>query len=131
MSDFYKQQRHVIGSMGIIKRIYHKNKEIITIDYSNSKEDEMIKLVVEKREIVESKMNNLTVVIFNHQIFFTPKFMRHVERTLKEMANRIDKNAITGLTETQLWILKGVNLWYKKKIRYFKSLAEAWDFLVE
>lgn len=114
-----------------IKKIRHKEKEAISVDYSDCKEDDMILLLTKARDLILTENKEVLVLsIFNSKNFVTPKFMRHLEKELSTVEKLIHKNAIIGLSKTQLWILKGVNLWYKKKIYHFDSEAQALDFLV-
>lgn len=109
----------------------YKGKEIITVDYSDCKEDAMMVLLTKAKDLVLAENKNVLICsIFNNKNFVTPKFMRHVEQELKQTERFIQKNAIIGLSQTQLWILKGINLWYKKKIYHFESKEVALDFLV-
>jgi hypothetical protein len=115
-----------------VKKIVHKGKEIIAVDYSNCKEEEMMILVTKAKDIILSENKNVLVFSsINHKNFVTPKFMRHLENELKQAESFIQKNAIIGLSPTQVWILKGVNLWYKRKIYHFESQEAALDFLVK
>lgn len=113
-----------------IKKIVYKEKEIIAIDYSNCKEDVMMILVTNAKEIILAENKNVLIYsTFNSKNFVTPTFMRHIEKELKECERFIQKSAIIGLSQTQLWILKGINLWFRKKIYHFDSEEQALDFL--
>ena len=115
-----------------VRRISYKDKEVIIADYSDCKEVEMIRVLNTVKEFVlnSNSSKSLVVAIFGGKTYVTPKFMRMVEKELREIENRIERNAITGLTHTQRFILKGVNLWYKGQIHDFPTLSEALDFLV-
>ena len=113
-----------------VTKIFHQTKEIILIDYSNCREEEMINIVTDAKDmiLIGNKPCLLVSIFCNNYV--TRKFMMHLEAELKAAEHLIKKNTITGISETQKWILKGVNLWYKKKIYDFSTLTEALDFLV-
>jgi hypothetical protein len=113
-----------------LKKIVHKNKEILIIDYSNCKENGMIELATAARELVlRENKNVLLLSILNDKTYATPKFVRHVEKELRTAEQLIEKNAVTGISAVQHWIVKGINLWYKRKLHPFDSLDDALDFL--
>ena len=114
-----------------LKKLVYKNKEILIIDYSNCKEHGMIELATAARELVlKENRNVLLLSILNDKTYITPMFVRHVERELRAAEQLIVKNAITGISNVQQWIVKGINLWYKNKIHPFDSVDDALDFLV-
>jgi len=84
-----------------------------------------------KEYILAENKSALINSVFNSKNFVTPRYMRHLEKELKEAEPYIQRSAIVGLSKTQLWILKGINLWYTKKIYHFDTQEQAWDFLVE
>jgi len=63
--------------------------------------------------------------------YITPGFMRHFEKQLPSVEHLSERNAITCLSQVQLWILKAVNLWSKKPIHHFDSVDVALDYLVQ
>jgi len=117
--------------MDRVRKIFHKDDEITIVDYSGARENEMIATVeAASNRILHEGKETLVLSIFNNKNYVTPKFMRQVEATLKKADHLIVKNAVIGLSSTQQWILKGVNLWYKKKIYHFDSEQEALNFLI-
>jgi hypothetical protein len=114
-----------------LKKIVHKNKEVLIIDYSNCKESGMIELVTAARELVlRENKDVLLLSIFNDKTYATPKFVRHIEKELRAAEPLIVKNAVTGISAVQQWIVKGINIWYKHKLHPFNSVDDALDFLV-
>lgn len=114
-----------------LKKIVHKNKEVLIIDYSNCKEQGMIELATAARELVlKEDKNVLLLSILNDKTYVTPKFVRHVEKELRAAESLIVRNAVAGISNVQLWIVKGINLWYKNKMHAFDSVDDALDFLV-
>ncbi len=117
--------------MSGVSKIYYKDKEILVVDYSSSKEAEMIDIVTQARNIVVSEGNMVRLLsMFDEKNYATPKFMRHVEKELFTLEHRIERHAVTGLTTVKLMILKGLNMMLKNEIRHFNSREEALEFLV-
>lgn len=113
-----------------LKVVLHKSKEIVILDYSDLKEEEMIQLISYARDrILEEGKLVLVGSIFNQKNFVTPKYMRFTENVLKETEQLIVKNSITGISQTQVWILKGINMWYHRKIQVFNTPEELLEFL--
>jgi len=113
-----------------IWKIVHKGKEISVLDYSGCKPDKMIKLFMERKRLVQAENKPVLVLSIFKDNYVTPEFMRVVEKGVQEIESLIERNAIIGLSEIQKWILKGMNLWYKKQVHHFDSYDEALDFLV-
>lgn len=61
----------------------------------------------------------------------SPNFLRHVKRELLKVDELIARQAIIGISNVQEWILKGINLWYKRQIYAYNSFDEAVEFLVK
>jgi len=114
-----------------IKKIIHKNKEVLVIDYSDCKADVMIELLLAAKELItREKKNVLVLSILNKKNYVSPKFMRTLEREVSEVEHVILKNAVTGISDVQGWIVKGMNLWYRRQLHVFDSVEKALDFLV-
>ncbi|HEX6892330.1 MAG TPA: hypothetical protein VF141_16600 [Chryseolinea sp.] len=114
-----------------LRKVLHKNKEVLIIDYSNCKEAAMIELVTTASELVHKENKKVFLLsIFNDKTYVSPKFIRHVEKELKAAEHLIVKNAITGISPVQRWIVKGINLWYTNQIHPLDSVDKALDFLV-
>lgn len=118
--------------MDRIKKITHKGKEIIHIDYSDCRGEDMIAVAAKVTELIIAENKEVLLFsIFNKKNYITPSVMKQLESGLKLIECLTKKNAVTGLSRPQLWILKGVNLWIKKKIYPFESTEQALDFLAE
>jgi len=114
-----------------LKKVVYKNKEVLIIDYSNCKEHGMIELGTAAKDLILKENKNVLVLnILNDKTYVTPKFVRHIEKELRVADPLIAKNAVTGISAVQQWIVKGINLWYKNKLHPFNTVDEALDFLV-
>ncbi len=114
-----------------LKKIIHKNTEVLVIDYSDCKADGMIELVLAAKELLmREKKNVLVLNILNKKNYVSPKFMRTIEREMGQVEHLILKNAVTGISDVQRWIVKGMNLWYRRQLHVFDSVDKALDFLV-
>jgi hypothetical protein len=115
--------------MNKVWKVFHKGKEILVLDYSGCKTPEMIEIGRTAKQLMKAENKHVVTLSILKNNHLTPEFMRFFEKEIKEVEHLIDKNAITGLTEIQKWILKGVNLWYKRQIHHFDSYEEALEFL--
>ncbi|MEO7990016.1 MAG: hypothetical protein ABI663_10770 [Chryseolinea sp.] len=106
-------------------------KDILIIDFSDRKEDQMIELIIESRNsIAIQNIPQYALVIFNEKNFFTPKFMKFLRTEQTEANALIVRQAIVGLSKTQLIILKGYNLITNRNIKAFSTKAEAIEYLL-
>ena len=115
--------------MELVRKIHLNGKEILVLDYSNKKVEEMIKVVDTAKQLILAENKPVLVLGIFDKNFITPLFMRHLEKEIKGIEHLIDKNGVVGLSDIQLWILKGMNLWYKRQIYHFKTVDEASAFL--
>lgn len=114
-----------------LRKIVHKNKEILVLDYSDLKEGDMIELVSAARALIQQENKPVLVLsIFNRKNYASRKYIRHLEKELRQIEPLIAKNTVTGISEIQRWIVKGINLWYKNQLHPFDSVDKALDFLV-
>jgi len=115
-----------------INREIHYGNEIIVVDFSNCKEDQMIQLLRELRSsLIANNRPELILGIFNDRSFITPGFMKVFKNERREEAVPfIYKQAIIGLSETKMIILKGYNFFFNRDIKAFSSKDEAINFLV-
>lgn len=114
-----------------VRKINHKGKEILVVDYSDQRGDSMIESFEKAKSLALGENKQIVVLsILNNKTFVNSNFMKHIRQRLPEVESLIDKQAVIGLSAIQEWILKGMNLWYGRKVHNFDSLDEALDFLV-
>ena len=101
------------------------------LDYSELNEAEMIALLDSAISLVLANNKPVKVLSILRRNYITPAFMRHFESQMPLVEHLSERNAIIGLSQIQLWILKAVNLWYKKQIHHFDTREEALNFLVQ
>lgn len=75
-----------------IQKFIRGEKEILSIDYFDCKEDEMIALVSELAELVFAENKPIFLLsIFNDKSFVTEKVIRHFENQTKLLIYLSDK----------------------------------------
>ena len=117
--------------MGGIRKIIVGEREILCVDYSDLKEDQMIALISEALEIVlKDNRPVLILSILNERNFATPKVMRHLENVIRQAKHLIKKQAVLGLRPTQKIILKGFNIILKNDSRSFDTKEGCIAYLV-
>ena len=116
-----------------IKTLMHKGTEILVIDYSGAKPEQMIELMRTARQMaLDGHWAHVRLLsILGTPNYLTPSYVRHVEAILREMDYAIERNAVVGLTKVQKWILLGINRWYQKGIKPFETIEDALDYLAE
>jgi hypothetical protein len=113
-----------------VRKIQHKDKVVLIVDYSGRRGMGMIEIFDRAKSLILEENKHFVILnIFNSKTFVSPDFMRHIQQNLSEVERLIDKQAIIGLSAIQVWILKGMNLWYSTKIYEFNSQDDALDFL--
>ncbi|HEU5292082.1 MAG TPA: hypothetical protein VFU05_15635 [Cyclobacteriaceae bacterium] len=118
--------------MGRIEKVVSGNNEVIIVDYSDCKEDQMVALVTEVRKQVFAGDKQVCILsIFNDKSYATPKFMRQVEGETENARHLVKKQAVTGLNDTKKMILKGYNFLFQKNIPAFNTKEEALEFLLD
>ena len=114
-----------------LRKVVYKQKEVLIIDYSDLKEAGMIEIMQSAKELILDENKTVLILsIFNHNNYASPRFMRQVEKQVRDIEHLIGKNAITGISDVQQWIVKGINLWHKNQLHPFDSIDKALDFLV-
>ena len=109
-----------------ITRLVYLNKTFMIIDYSNSRENEMINRISILGDLV--KLENKAVyliAIFNDKSFATPSFMQQTELVTKGLGTLIENKALVGLNLAKKMILKGQNNAYNTNIKSFDTVEEA------
>ena len=115
-----------------IQRVKYRGKEILVADYSNCKEAEMISVATELKDLIDKEGKMVLVLsVFNEKNYATPNFVRHIEKEIRKVEHLVDKQAVTGLNDIKIWIVKGLNLWLKKSVKHFDTVGEAFKFLVD
>src|SRR5688500_16850948 len=103
-----------LNTMKGISRENYYNKEIVVVDFSDCKEAQMIQLLIELRNnLIAGNKPELILAIFNEKSYATTGFMKVFRDEKREEATAfIRKQAIIGLSETKMIILKGYNFFF-------------------
>ena len=115
-----------------VELIQISGKEIVYVDYSGCKPNEMIAVFNRAKEIILKKQSNhyLLLANFGHS-YITPAFMRHAEKEMLPVRHLIKKNAFIGMTSPQQMILKGFRIFIgNDDFVAFDSRQEAIDYLI-
>ncbi len=106
-------------------------QEILVIDFSNLKEEQMMKLISDSRKLlIQEKRPQKLLAIFNDKNYITTKVMRHFESDQKEAIYFSVKQAVVGLTVTQKMILTGHNTIFNRSIKSFETQEDAMTYLL-
>jgi hypothetical protein len=115
-----------------VKKIYHKGKEIIYVDYSNVKnEDEMISIIQAHKEMV-LKDNKKHLFCADYIGSFTPpQYMKEANKFINETKHLTIKGAFLGVTGAKGILLSGIIKLFGMNFKSFNDKNEALDYLVE
>ena len=118
--------------MDRVRITYYKEKEILILDYSDLWGDAMIGVFEEAKNLILSRNEQVVVLsMFNSKSYVSRAFIRHIEKEIGKTDLLISKQAVVGLSTIKTYILRGINMWYKKQIYNFSSVEEAMTFLTD
>ncbi len=107
-------------------------KEILVVDYTGCKSDQMILLFDEAKRAILAKGERCRILTDLSNTYVTPNFMRHAEREMLEVKHLIIKNAFIGMNQPKRMILRGFSLLMgKTDFVAFDSEKEALDYLLQ
>ncbi len=114
-----------------VKKIYHKGKEIIFIDYSNVKqEEEMIAILTAHKDMV-LKDNKKYLFCADYTGCFTPpKYMTAANRFLEETKHLTIKGAFMGVTGAKNILLTSIIKLFGMNFKSFDDKNSALDYLI-
>ncbi len=114
-----------------IWKVIVQRKEIIVIDYSFCKADEMIELAkLAREEITKTDMQKLLLVCFKNT-HLHGSYMRYMEQESPAINHLIKRNALVGIDRFKMFILKAFNLLMGTDYRAFRTEQEALAYLLE
>ena len=114
-----------------IKKVSHKGKEIVYVDYSNVKnDDEMIAIHKAHLEFVYRDNKKYVYIADYTGSYTTPKYMKEVYNSLHNNKNLIIKGAFLGVSGAKGIILSSVISVFNLKFKTFNDKNLALDYLV-
>jgi len=117
-----------------VKKIYHKGKEILFIDYSGSpNESVMIEILKEAQKIIISDNKEYLQLVNIANAYVTPLYMKTVKEIAKDTPRLALKRAMVGISgKSRKILLMDYNLIIGKNgIKPFDTIEEAKDWLIE
>lgn len=118
--------------MDRVQKIQYKGKEILYINYDDiAGDDKMLEVLNEaERIILTDNTPHLQLVNFNNT-FATTGYMAAAKEFGKKTKHLTSKSAIVGITGVKVILLKSYNLVSGEKLKPFKTIEEAKDYLVK
>jgi hypothetical protein len=113
-----------------LRRMEHKGKEIILVDYSGLKESEMIALTNRHRDMIVAEQKESYFIAYYENTFATPAYMQAAYEFTKATKPYIPRGAFMGIRGPKVALLKSVIYFINVNFRSFDSEQEALDFLV-
>ncbi len=113
-----------------IEKIQVSGKEIISIDFTGCKSEQMISIFNEAKVLVSKNENCLVLTNFE-RTYITASFLHHVEKEILEIKHLIKKDAFIGMSLPQRMILMGFKLFLgRKEFLPFNNRQEAIAYLI-
>ena len=78
-----------------VEKIQVSGREIISIDFTDCKSEQMIMIFNQAKELVSKSENCLVLTNFERS-YITAAFLRHVEKEIVEVKHLIKKDAFIG-----------------------------------
>jgi hypothetical protein len=114
-----------------VKKIYHKGKEVVFVDYSNVKdENEMIAIHRAHLDFVYRDNKKYVYCADYTGAFTPPRYMKEVNGSLSNNKNLIIKGAFLGITGAKNIILSGIIRLFGLNFKTFNDMDSALDYLV-
>jgi hypothetical protein len=118
----------------MLERVRHftsNEKTIVIADYSDLKEDDMLKVLAHLVKVVVDLNIPVRIISrYNARCYITQRFMRQVEASTKLAMHLIEDQAVVGLTPIKKLILKGYNFMFNFSIQNFDTEEEAIQHLL-
>ncbi len=113
-----------------VRYIQVLGKEILVVDYTGCKSDQMIEIFNQAKREVLAKGERCRILTDLSHTYVTPNFMRHAEREMLEVKHFIIKNAFIGMSQPKRIILRGFSLLMgKRDFVAFDTEVEALEYL--
>ncbi len=115
-----------------IKKISHKGKEIIFVDYSNvSTEAEMFEILMANRKIVEED-NKKFLLLADFTNAVTPlNYITEANNFTRDCKHLFVKGSFLGITGAKSVFLNGITKLFNMNFKTFSDKEAALNFLVE
>jgi len=113
-----------------VKKIHHKGKEIIYVNYVGETEDEMLQTAENLRDILITDQKPHLRLVNITDAFATTKFTAYIRQLGKDTKDIPVKAAIVGITGAKKVLLMGYNRILGGAMRPFDDEEAAKDYLV-
>lgn len=113
-----------------IKFIVHEGKEILFLDFSHCKTDDIIRIIEEAKKVIKSRPQNSLLTLSD---VTGARFNEDVGREMKEFTAHnkpyVKAAAVVGITGLKKIIFEAVMAFSKRKIHSFATVDEAKQWL--
>ena len=111
--------------------ITHQNKQILHIDFSNSKPDEVLRVIEQAKAVIKKQPPNSVLTLTDST---GTRFDDEVTKSMKEYAAHnkpyVRAGAAIGITGLRKIIFEAILLFSSRKLATFDSIDAAKDWLV-
>ncbi|MAE85518.1 MAG: hypothetical protein CMB80_22475 [Flammeovirgaceae bacterium] len=113
-----------------VKKIFHKGKEIIYVDYRGESEDQMLSTAESLRDVLLNDNKEHLRLVNITEAFATTKFTNYIRQLGKDTKHIPTKAAIVGITGAKKVLLLGYNRILGGAMRPFDDEETAKEYLV-
>lgn len=113
-----------------VKKIFHKGKEIIYVDYRGESEEEMLDTASKLKDLLLKDNKEHLRLINITEAYATTRFTSYIREMGKETKHIPTKAAIVGITGAKKVLLLGYNRILGGVMRPFDDETSAKDYLV-
>ena len=114
-----------------VRKVIHRGVEIIYIDHTNAREDEMIRNLDEAEKMILREQKMHLQLINGTGSFATPKFMQRANTFGNNTKALMTKGAYVGLSGAKRILFAAYNKLVGTKLKAFETEQEALDYLAQ
>ncbi|MFL7793416.1 MAG: STAS/SEC14 domain-containing protein [Anaerolineae bacterium] len=111
--------------------IEYKGKEILFIDYRGLGLEESLETLDQAEEVIAGRKDKILILVDTRDAYTSAEFMSRLKESGKEIAPKMEKQAIVGITGLKAILLDAYNRFTGSALKPFSTQEEAKEWLVK
>ena len=111
--------------------IEYKGKEILFIDYRGLGLEESLETLDQAEEVIVGRKDKILILVDTRDAYTSAEFMARLKESGKEIAPKMEKQAIVGITGLKAILLDAYNRFTGSALKPFSIQEEAKEWLVK